>query len=216
MPYSRIAELTAPKGDAGGPAAAGPDGSGDWRHAVAPGTLAAFDLAGVRLAEGLGLNGLMDVEVMVRGAEPKVLEIDARLPSQTPTAVYWSSGLNIVELLGDTARRGAPPQADRSPRRACVYQHVRAAGGLLEVCGEHVMGSAAPLRLVPGFFGADEALTDYRPDAKAWSATLIVVADDLATARGRADAAAAEMARRHDLKVLPEVEIHEGENGGLQ
>lgn len=210
--------VVAPVGEAeaGGPAAAGPDGSCDWRHAVAPGTLAAFDLAGVRLAEGLGLNGLMDVEVMIRGAEPKVLEIDARLPSQTPTVVYWSSGLNIVELLVETARRGAPPQADRAPRRACVYQHVRVAGGLLEVCGEHVMGSAAPLRLVPGFFGADEALTDYRPEAKAWSATFIVAGDDLATARGRADAAAAEMARRHDLKVLPEVETCEGEKGGRQ
>ena len=78
------------------------------------------------------------------------------------------------------------------------------------------MGSAAPLRLVPGFFGADEALTDYRPEAKAWSATFIVAGDDLATARGRADAAAAEMARRHDLKVLPEVETCEGEKGGRQ
>jgi pyrrolysine biosynthesis protein PylC len=95
-----------------------------------------------------------------------------------------------------------------------VYQHVRAAGGLLEVCGEHVMGSAAPLRLVSGFFGADEALTDYRPDAESWSATIIVASADMAAARCRADAAVAEMARRHDLKVLPEVEACDDEKGG--
>jgi pyrrolysine biosynthesis protein PylC len=208
--------VVAPVGEAeaGGPAAAGLDGSCDWPHALAPGTLAAFDLIGVRLAEGLGLSGLMDVEVMVRGAEPKVLEIDARLPSQTPTAVYWSSGLNIVELLVDAARRGELPRADRAPRRACVYQHVRASGGRLEVCGEHVMGSAAPLRLVPGFFGVDEALTDYRAGADAWSATLIVADGDLETARGRADAATAEIACRHDLKVCPELETLECEKGG--
>ena len=210
--------VVAPVGEApaGGPAATGPDGSCDWDQAVAPGTLAAFDVAGMRLAEGLGLNGIMDVEVMVRGAEPKVLEIDARLPSQTPTAVYWSSGLNIVELFVETALRGAPSPPDRAPRRACVYQHVRAAGGLLEVCGEHVMGGAAPLRLVPGFFGADEALTDYRPDAEAWSATLIVVDDDLTAARGRAHAVAAKIAHRHDLRLLPEVEADEGERGDRQ
>ena len=59
--------------------------------AAGAGVLAALDDAGVRIAEGLGLNGLMDVEVMVRDGQPKVLEIDARLPSQTPTAVASAS-----------------------------------------------------------------------------------------------------------------------------
>ena len=140
--------VVAPVGEvaAGDPAPAGPGGACDWAAAVAPGVLAALDDAGVRIAEGLGLNGLMDVEVMVSGAQPKVLEIDARLPSQTPTAVYWSSGLNIVELLAETVRSEAPPVVDRTAGRACVYQHVRAARGMLEVLGEHVMGSAGPLR----------------------------------------------------------------------
>jgi len=198
--------VVAPVGEAGagGPAAAGPGGPCAWAHAVAPGTLAAFDAATLRLAAGLGLNGLMDVEVMVRGAELKVLEIDARLPSQTPTAVYWSCGLNIVELLDETARRGAPPWVDRAPRRACVYQHVHAHDGLLEVAGEHVMGSAAPLHLVEGFFGVDEALTDYRPRARAWAATLIATGADVAEARARADEAVRELARGERLDLAPE------------
>ena len=36
------------------------------------------------------------------------------------------------------------------------------------------MGGGRPLRLVPGFFGADEALTDYAPGRDEWAATLIV------------------------------------------
>jgi len=198
--------VVAPVGEAGAgePSAAGPGGSCAWDRAVAPGTLAAFEAAAVRLAAGLGLNGLMDIEVMVRGAEPKVLEIDARLPSQTPTAVYWSCGLNIVELLHDTARGGAPPWVDRMPRRACVYQHVHAHDGLLEVAGEHVMGSAAPLQLVEGFFGVDEALTDYRPGARAWAATLIATGTGAEEARVLADEAVTELARCERLEVVPE------------
>ena len=48
------------------------------------------------------------------------------------------------------------------------------------------MGSAGPLRLVPGFFGADEALTDYAPGRAEWAATLIVAAPTAAEARRRA------------------------------
>jgi len=202
--------VVAPVGEAEGPAAAGPGGSCAWDRAAAPGTLVAFDAAAARLAAGLGLNGLMDIEVMVGGAEPKVLEIDARLPSQTPTAVYWSSGLNIVELLGETARRGVPPRVDRAPRRACVYQHVHAHDGLLEVAGEHVMGNAAPLQLVEGFFGVDETLTDYRRGARAWAATLIATGADVADARARADEAVRELARCERLDPAPEADVLAG------
>jgi pyrrolysine biosynthesis protein PylC len=198
--------VVAPVGEAeaGGPAAAGPGGVCAWDRAVAPSTLAAFDAAAVCLAEGLDLNGLMDVEVMVRGPELRVLEIDARLPSQTPTAVYWSCGLNIVELLHQTARDGAPPRVDRAPRRACVYQHVHAHDGLLEVVGEHVMGNAVSLQLVEGFFGVNEALTDYRPSARAWVATLIATGADAGEARALIDEAVRALARRERLDLVPE------------
>lgn len=200
--------VVAPVGEApvGAPACAGPGGACDWDAAVASGVLDAFGAASTRVAEGLGLNGLMDVEVMVSGATPKLLEIDARLPSQTPTAVYWSSGLNVLELLAETVRSGTPPPVDSSSRRACVYQHVRASGGLLEVIGEHVMGSARPLRLVPGFFGADEALTDYASERREWVATLIFVAPTGEEARRRAGDAVSEVARCENLQAVPERE----------
>jgi 3-methylornithine--L-lysine ligase len=192
------------EGEAGGPSTASPDGPCAWDRVAPPGTLAAFDAVAVRLAVGLGLNGLMDVEVMVRGPEPMVIEIDARLPSQTPTAVYWSSGLNIVELLHETVRRGSPSPVDRRGRRACVYQHVHAHDGLLEVVGEHVMGSARPLHSVKGFFGVDEALTDYRPGTRAWAATLIATGAGVDEARALADKVVGEIARSEKLDLVPE------------
>jgi 3-methylornithine--L-lysine ligase len=197
--------VVAPVGEtAGQPAAAGPGGVCAWGAAVSAGVLDAFDAASVRVAEGLGLNGLMDVEVMVGDEGPRLLEIDARLPSQTPTAVYWSSGLNIVELLHRTVLDAAPPPVDRTPRRACVYQHVRASRGMLEVLGEHVMGAAGPLRLAPGFFGADEALTDYEPGRGEWAATLIVTGDGVHEAGERAAGIVAELARYEGLRSAPE------------
>ena len=93
---------------------------------------------------GLGLRGLMDVEVMVRDGEPLLLEIDARLPSQTPTAVYWSSGAQhpggAVTRPWPTAccrRREVVPRARlRVPARARPRRAWRRSAG------EHVMGSA--------------------------------------------------------------------------
>ena len=209
--------VVAPVGEAAGqPAAAGPGGACAWDAAVPAGVLAAFDAASVRVAEGLGLNGLMDVEVMVGGAEPKLLEIDARLPSQTPTAVYWSSGLNIVELLLRTVLDGAPPAVDRTPRCACVYQHVRASRGMLDVLGEHVMASAGPLQLVPGFFGADEALTDYAPGRDEWAATLIVTAAGVREARDRTAAVVAELARFEGLQAAADHEPCGADEGGAR
>ncbi len=209
--------VVAPVGVAAGqPAASGWGGARPWDAAVSAGVLTAFDDVSVRVAEGLGLNGLMDVEVMVGDDEPKLLEIDARLPSQTPTAIYWSSGLNIVELLFRTVRDAAPPVVDRAPRRACVYQHVRASQGMLEVIGEHVMGAAGPLRLVPGFFGADEALTDYEPGRGAWAATLIVTAGDVHEALERAGGVVAELARHEGLRTTPEDDLQRADERGAR
>jgi pyrrolysine biosynthesis protein PylC len=191
----------------------------DCKRVVAPvegvsdAALGAFDDVTVRLAEGLGLRGLMDVEVMVAGDAPRVLEIDARLPSQTPTAVYWSSGLNILEALAATVRGEALPAIDRTPRRACVYQHVSVRDGELRVVGEHVMGSAPPLARVSGFFGVDEALTDYQGGARSWVATLIAAGDTVDDARRRVDDAVRAAAAQEGLHVVPEAGAEADEGG---
>jgi hypothetical protein len=125
----------------------------------------------------------------------------------------------MVELLvaaardGSAARPGEPPRAGHAPRRACVYQHVEARDGRLQVTGEHVMGVAGPLRLVPGFFGAEEALTDHRPGAAHWSATLIVAGATASVARAAADAVTARIARAEGLRSVPEDEGRRNEEG---
>ena len=76
------------------------DGQYDCKRVTAPSNLAGaliseFEALSLALADALNLNGLMDVEVILYEDNIKVIEIDARLPSQTPTAVYWSTGLNL-------------------------------------------------------------------------------------------------------------------------
>ncbi|WP_370809489.1 hypothetical protein [Bilophila wadsworthia] len=53
----------------------------------------------LNLAEMLRLHGLMDLEVIQTPEGMRVLEIDARFPSQTPTAVWLSTGVNLAEHL---------------------------------------------------------------------------------------------------------------------
>jgi len=60
-----------------------------------------FRETALTIARRLNLRGIMDVEVILHKGRLKVLEIDARLPSQTPTVVYLSTGINLVKLLGD-------------------------------------------------------------------------------------------------------------------
>ena len=97
---------------------------------------------------------------------PKVLEIDARLPSQTPACAYHASDVNIVQVLAETFAAGAAPAglasgpAATAARRGAVYQHVLVADGRVQVLGEHVVGAAGPLRRCDGLWGADVVLTD--------------------------------------------------------
>jgi pyrrolysine biosynthesis protein PylC len=123
----------------------------------------------------------MDVEVILHGGKLKLLEIDARLPSQTPTVVYLSTGINMVEVVGnvymrslqDGHREQRPSQ--RATPRGVVYEHIKVTPGRLEVSGEHIMAVAGPLYLHPNFFGADEAISDYEPGRTGWVATLMTV-----------------------------------------
>jgi len=131
------------------------------------------------LAGAVNLKGIMDVEVILNGGELKVLEIDARLPSQTPTAVYHGTGINMLQLLGERLVRGRDWASVSLPEpQGVVYEHIRVSPTMIEVMGEHVMAEHGPLRRHDGFFGADIALTDYEPGKPEWVATLIVSGTD--------------------------------------
>ena len=155
------------------------DSGYDCKRVIAPTDLpetlvSEFERISASIAEELKLKGLMDIEVVLHNNTLKVLEIDARLPSQTPTVVYWSTGLNMIEVLAALFLEGkekSPP--DLAPPKGAVYEHIRVSSNSLEVAGEHIMSGANALFLRHDFFGADEALTNYAPGRAEWVATLI-------------------------------------------
>ena len=105
----------------------------------------------LKLAEALRLRGLMDLEVILAPDGLRVLEIDARFPSQTPTAVWLSTGWNLAEYLVSCFIPYEPAPGWESPR--CVrYEHVcRTEDGEIVCRGEHVMAGAGPLEGSTGF-----------------------------------------------------------------
>lgn len=138
-----------------------------------------FQNLSLRISELLPLTGIMDVEVINHNGTLKVLEIDARLPSQTPTAVYRSTGINMLVMLYDLyAKRQVGLGPDLCKQNGVVYEHVQITPRKIETLGEHVISQAGCIKYHKDFFGADEALTDYIPGSSTWAATLIITAED--------------------------------------
>jgi len=178
----------------------------DCKRVLAPTDLPAaiisdFEQISISLAKDLRLTGLMDVEVILHGNSLKVLEIDARLPSQTPTTVYWSTGLNMIRMLGDlflnkfNQKRIKP----HSPR-GVVYEHIHVSPGIIEVAGEHIMSGTDELGIRSDFFGADEAITNYAPDRNEWVATLIISADTRNAAWEKRNAVLADIQQHYKIE----------------
>lgn len=139
-----------------------------------------FRQMAVRLAELVRLKGIMDVEVIDDGGEFKVLEIDARIPSQTPTVVYHTTGVNFMEELADLFCRGrltAKEAMDDRRKKFCTYEHLAICEGRVTEHGEHIMSADGRLALRENFFGADEVISDYVRDGLSWRGTFINWAD---------------------------------------
>ncbi len=179
----------------------------DCKRVLAPSTLSSdltglFEKMAVTLAEAIGLWGIMDVEAILHEGQLKVLEIDARFPSQTPIAVYHSTGINMVERLAMVFAAQAnsmPDSVSTRPLRGAVLEHIRVWDRQLSVCGEHFMAGDGPLHLEADFFGADEALTSHAPGKQDWVATLMVKGSDLKDAQERRDRVIREVQTRFGL-----------------
>lgn len=131
------------------------------------------------IAATIELNGIMDVEVILDRELLRIIEIDARLPSQTPAAVYWSTGLNMLTLMKDLfVDKRMPLTRSTSPRRSVRLEHISVTDNQLKICGEHIMAHTGPVQVKTDFFGADEAITNYRAGSRDWVATLIHSAND--------------------------------------
>ncbi len=186
----------------------------DCRQVRSPAGLTAaqelyFREISLKIAETLGLYGLMDVEVILAPQGFRVLEIDARLPSQTPTVVWWATGENLLTRLAEIfcvlpAAVAAPPAP-----RAVIYEHVAVGPGGAVLTGEHLMASAGPLSLKENFLGADWVVTDWAPGRTTWAATLIMTGADQAEVRTKR----AEVLARVGCRELMEAGRAGGSNG---
>ncbi|MBA7568005.1 hypothetical protein ES708_09724 [subsurface metagenome] len=164
----------------------------------------------VSLAEAVGLKGLMDVEVIQNERCLKILEIDARLPSQTPITVFWSTGLNMVELLGklftNPCGKLSFPELITDIALGVVIEHITVTEKRLEIAGEHILARKESLWLHEDFFGADEAITNYSPDRKQWVATLINTGASREDAWERRNRVIRAIMQEHDLTLYSDPE----------
>ncbi len=154
------------------------DSGHDCKRVVAPTGLAPtlvreFECMATAIAEKIHLRGLMDVEVILHDGQLKVLEIDARLPSQTPTTVFQSTGVNMIKLLGELFITGGMTINPTDQAQTALYEHIKVTGNHIEVMGEHIMSGVGALKLHQGLFGADEVITNNHPGLEEWVATLI-------------------------------------------
>ncbi|MDD2440256.1 MAG: 3-methylornithine--L-lysine ligase PylC [Methanosarcinaceae archaeon] len=140
------------------------------------------------LAQGLFLKGIMDVEAIKGKKGLKVIEIDARFPSQTPTVVYHSTGINLLELLFKAFENGPKAEKEKGaakmqkkglqeivafPKEAyCIFEHLMLdkENRILVPVGEHVLSESSEY----GKYYAEEGLEIFLGLGKQLVFTLIV------------------------------------------
>jgi pyrrolysine biosynthesis protein PylC len=179
----------------------------DCKRVLAPsdlpeGLVADLSKMAVDIAEAIELKGVMDIEVIRDGRILRILEIDARLPSQTPICVYTSTGANILSLLAGVyceSQNLDRPQS--TTERGVIFEHIQVAPGELMVTGEHIMSSAGPLQLKTDFFGADEAITNQATGRSTWVATLIIKGSNRKSAWNKRQAIIADIMAFFDIEL---------------
>lgn len=135
---------------------------------------------GEMIGGALKIKGIFDVETILGpDGNMYVLEIDARFPSQTPITVFHACGINLLEMLW--VQRKIDRKLPGRNIRNVIYRNVHArktadAVGVTAAVispGEHAIARAGWMKIIPGFFGADEAITDYCEGANEFFAILI-------------------------------------------
>lgn len=162
-----------------------------------------FGRVGKEVAESLGLRALMDVEAILTPKGLRVLEIDARIPSQTPAAIEKATGVNLLRALVNSAL-GFSFKEERSSGSSAYY-HLFYKDGVLRTCGEKEFGHVTNPRFVSGLFGSDDAITDYEPGKTEWRATLITYGKDRADVMRRVDESIERI--RKEVHVLEYIDV---------
>lgn len=138
----------------------------------------------VLLAEKIQLTGLMNIEAVRNSGELKIMEINAIFPTQTPTSIFYATGINLlIELL----KVFADGKMEKALEKALNTKYEKAKHVVLEdfqftgknptFKGEANLRGAGPLKVMVDFFGSDYTVTDYLDDDHEWQAILINVAE---------------------------------------
>lgn len=149
---------------------------------------ALFGRYGKETAEAIGLRGLMDVEAIMTPKGLRVLEIDARIPSQTPAAIEAATGVNLLAELVSSFLGRKVGRRNGSPG-AAIYRHVVFEDGVLRSSGEKVFGKVRSPRIEEGLFGTDRMITDYSEGSPCWRGTMIISGPSMEDVEERMDRA---------------------------
>lgn len=144
-----------------------------------------FEECSARTAEKLGLCGLMDVEAILTPKGLRYLEVDARIPSQTPAAILTATGINLLKELVES--RLSSVRQTKSTGGSGIYWHLHFRDGVLLTTGEKEFSHVSRPRMVSGLFGSDDAITDYEEGRTEWHGTFMVSGEDPETAISRRD-----------------------------
>ncbi|MGN1044953.1 MAG: 3-methylornithine--L-lysine ligase PylC [Candidatus Methanomethylophilaceae archaeon] len=134
-----------------------------------------------RIADAIDLHGIMDLEGIFDGRGYRLLEIDARIPSQTPLAILVASGPNLIgEMIHPNERKDTLSYS--------IYEHYTVKDGYLYTNGEKEFSKVGRPRFERGLFGTDYAITDYSEGSDEWRMTAMYRADSMDELMGRHDA----------------------------
>ncbi|MCI5537072.1 MAG: 3-methylornithine--L-lysine ligase PylC [Lentihominibacter sp.] len=148
-------------------------------HTIEPGKKEKLESLAVEIAELIGLRGIMDLEVIDHHGEIKILEIDARLPSQTSIVVYHASGMNYIKELYDLFCHGNFTDEQINEGRCASLIHYLFEGKQYSSHGEHIMVEGGRLKYTEGLCSRAVVMSDYNPAEKVWRGTFVNWADDL-------------------------------------
>lgn len=127
----------------------------------------------IEISRILELKGIMDLEVIDHHGVLKILEIDARFPSQTPSVVYHTTGINLYEELCSNYLGLKKRRIGKTDTYYTVYAHFQVKDSLVFEKGEHIMGEASKLKRYQNLWEADEVITNYVPGIRNFVATCI-------------------------------------------
>ena len=148
-------------------------------HTIEPEKKRRIEELAVEIAEQIGLKGIMDLEVIDCHGEIKILEIDARLPSQTAIVVYHASGMNYIKELYDLFTSGGFIGDQINYGKCASLTHYRFEDGVWSSHGEHIMVEGEPLDYTEGLCSEADVISDYLPSRSVWRGTFINWADTL-------------------------------------